>query len=196
MSAAIFVAEGTEEIEFSIAYDVLVRGGVKVTSVYVPAPGAPATPPNGLLTASRGVKLGYDTALSEFANSKSYEGVDALVVPGGVGGAKTISENTDVQSILAQAYKSGKIVAAVCAGSLAIKTAKIADGEPITSHPSVKDQLSGQYDYKDESVVVAKNLITSRGPGSSFAFALAIVQQLKGKEKRDEIAAPMMFEHL
>jgi protein DJ-1 len=33
----------------------------------------------------------------------------------------------------------------------------------------------------------------SRGPGSTFAFALTLVELLVGEEKRKEITPPMMF---
>jgi protein DJ-1 len=33
----------------------------------------------------------------------------------------------------------------------------------------------------------------SRGPGTSFLFALTIVEQLLGKERRDEISSPMIL---
>ena len=55
--AIVFLAQGAEEMEFSITYDVLVRGGVDVTSVYVPGAGEPLSPADGLVVASRGVKL-------------------------------------------------------------------------------------------------------------------------------------------
>lgn len=79
----------------------------------------------------------------------------------------------------------------ICAGSLAAKTSGIALGKPITSHPSVKAQLEKEYEYSEERVVVADNLITSRGPGTALEWSLAIVEKLAGKAKRDEVAEPM-----
>ena len=37
------------------------------------------------------------------------------------------------------------------------------------------------------------NIITSRGPGTSFEFALKLVEVLEGKEKAVEIAGPMIL---
>ncbi|KAK1226243.1 hypothetical protein PQX77_010825 [Marasmius sp. AFHP31] len=39
-SALIFIADGTEEMEFTITYDTLVRAGVQARSVFVPDPKA------------------------------------------------------------------------------------------------------------------------------------------------------------
>lgn len=140
-TAVVFLAEGTEEMEFSITYDILVRGGVKAQSVYVPAEGAPASPPNGMVTASRGVKLGVDTTLADL-EKEGLANVDALIVPGGVGGANTISKNPSVLRLLKEAYEQGKIVGMICAGSLAALEAQIGVNKAITSHPSVKEKLS------------------------------------------------------
>lgn len=41
-------------------------------------------------------------------------------------------------------------------------------------------------------VVVDGKVVTSAGPGTSLEFALSLVNQLFGKEKADEVAAPMV----
>lgn len=89
--------------------------------------------------------------------------------------------------------QSDKLVGVICAGSLAIKSADIAKGKRITSHPSVKGDLEKEYNYSEEAVVVEGNLISSRGPGTALLWALTMVEKLAGKEKRDEVAGPMML---
>lgn len=81
----------------------------------------------------------------------------------------------------------------ICAGSLTAKTAGIAKGEKLTSHPSVKAELEKEYKYSEERVVVSQNLVTSRGPGTSLECALKIVEMLAGKERMDEVAGPMIL---
>ena len=65
----------------------------------------------------------------------------------------------------------------------------------MTSHPCVKQELedSGQYSYSEARVCRDGMTITSRGPGSCFEFALAIVAALCGEEVVKEISAPMML---
>lgn len=41
-------------------------------------------------------------------------------------------------------------------------------------------------------MVVDGNIVTSRGPGTALEFSLALVHQLYGKEKADEVAGPMV----
>jgi len=181
-SALIFIADGTEEMEFTITYDTLVRAGIKCTSAFV------GEISSSFATCSRGMKIIPDTSLEEVHEADH----DILIVPGGAKGADTISKSPKVQDLLLKHHKGGKFVGMICAGSLAAKTS----GFPrlaLTSHPSVKSELESVYTYKEDSVVVDSGLITSRGPGTTFAFALAIVELLCGKEKRDEVQGPMVF---
>ena len=41
--------------------------------------------------------------------------------------------------------------------------------------------------YSDDAVVLDKNIITSRGPGTSMAFALKLVEVLYGDQKANQI---------
>lgn len=62
----------------------------------------------------------------------------------------------------------------------------------------MKTQLEegcGNYKYKEDSVVEDGNIITSRGPGTAFDFALAIVNRLVGKEKATEVASGMLLKY-
>lgn len=49
------------------------------------------------------------------------------------------------------------------------------------------------YIYSEDAVVISDNLVSSRGPATSLAFSLAIVEILAGKAKRDEVALPLMM---
>ena len=41
-------------------------------------------------------------------------------------------------------------------------------------------------------VVVNRNAVTSRGPGTAIEFALALVERLYGKEKMEEVDGPLV----
>lgn len=142
-SALVLIADGTEELEFVATYDVLVRGGIKVHSAYVGSSAQSTDAPHSHsphAECSRGVKIVPDLRLPDLDKGKALE-YDAIIVPGGAPGAKTISENKDVQALIAKFYADGKLVGAICAGSLAIKTSGIAKDTELTSHPSVKGEL-------------------------------------------------------
>lgn len=80
---------------------------------------------------SRGVKILPDTtlqplnagpvcaevALRDCLDHGLQDKYDALVIPGGLKGAETLSQSTEVQTLVREYYDSKKIVAMICAGT-------------------------------------------------------------------------------
>ncbi|RUP50547.1 hypothetical protein BC936DRAFT_138667 [Jimgerdemannia flammicorona] len=67
-------------------------------------------------------------------------------------------------------------------GTVIALSAGVGLGGNITSHPDVRGELENAYNYSEDRVVVDGTLITSRGAGSTFAFAMVIVEQLLGRQ--------------
>jgi len=192
-SALVLISDGTEEMEFTITYDTLVRAGIKTTSAYVPDSEEPLTVGSTNLPiakCSRGVNIMPDSYFERATCGP--DRYDLIVIPGGAKGAETISKNLDIPELVREYIQQKKIVGMICAGSLVALAAKLPP-QPLTSHPSVKSQLEKDFDYSEAPVVVSGNLITSRGPGTAFLFALTLVEFLCGVEKRAEIQIPMVF---
>ncbi|KAJ7176235.1 class I glutamine amidotransferase-like protein [Mycena crocata] len=189
-SALILLADGTEEMEFTITYDTLVRAGVACRSLYVPDPADASAEQRSYVTGSRGIRIMYDAAFG--AQKPRPASYDALIIPGGAKGADTMSKNAAVQELVREFLAGDKIVGMICAGSLTALSAKL-PRTAITSHPSVKAQLENDFEYSEDPVVVSGKLVTSRGPGTAFPFALTLVELICGADKRAEVRAPMAF---
>ena len=183
-NALLVLAEGAEEMETVITADVLRRAKIDVVIA-----GLDSAAP---VECSRKVKIVPDVSLEEAVKQGPY---DVIVLPGGGGGAKRLSESEKVRHLLQAQEASGKYIAAVCAAPTALMVHGIAKGREITSHPSVKGRLeeSGGYRYTEARVSSDGTVITSRGPGTCFEFALAIVAALVGHEVVQEISPPMML---
>jgi len=174
-------------------YDTLVRAGVTCTSAFVTSPDQPEkTAGPDAAQCSRGVRIVPDISLSQLSSSSNAEEYDAIIIPGGLKGAETISQSSLVQSLVKNFHEKGKLVGMICAASLVAKSSQL-PRQPLTSHPSVKEQLDKDFDYREDSVVTSGNLITSRGPGTAFPFAFALVERLCGAQKRSEVIGPMVF---
>ncbi|PVU93432.1 hypothetical protein BB561_003287 [Smittium simulii] len=188
--AILFITEGTEEMEAVITIDVLRRAEIEVFVLGVASHKVP------FILCSRNTKLVPDGFLD--FDPINFDSYNAVIIPGGAQGAKLLSENDQVQRIMADFYAQGKIVAAICAGTLAIKTANLHNKRGkklhITCHPSVKDQLEHDFDFLADRVVVDDHLITAAGPGTTFEFAFAIVNKMLGESVVKEVARPMCFE--
>lgn len=119
---------------------------------------------------------------------------DVVILPGGLGGTEAFIKSELVGGILKTQESSGRLIAAICAAPLALHAHKIALGKSLTSYPSVKDQLTADYKYIDDKLVVQDGkLITSRGPGTAFQFGLEIAKVLVGEEKSKQVAKGLLL---
>ncbi|MEM8608666.1 MAG: DJ-1 family glyoxalase III [Myxococcota bacterium] len=178
--ALVLLTQGNEEMEAVIAIDVLRRGGIDVTVAGVDG----AEP----VRCSRGVTITPDVALGEAAGD-----YDVLILPGGGEGSKRLASSPAVGDLLRKHEAEDRWVAAICAAPIALEAHGVFEGKRMTSHPSVKSALSAWGAYSGSSVVEDGKLITSRGPGTAFPFALRIVGALTDAETMAEVRAPMMF---
>lgn len=98
-----------------------------------------------------------------------------------------------VGQVMKAHHNAEKYVAAICAAPITLKSHGI-PAALVTSHPSVRSQLEeGGYKYSEDRVVVADRVVTSRGPGTAFEFALKLVELLVGGDKAKELIAPMLL---
>jgi protein deglycase len=176
MKALVLLAEGFEEIEAVTIIDVLRRGGVTVTTAALGK-----SPVRG----SHGIAVEADTALDGLA----VEPFDAVILPGGMPGAKHLREDERVQSLLKAARARGKILGAICAGPIALESAGLLKDKRATSYPG-HGLPSAR--YVEEPVVVDGDLITSRGPGTALDFALVLVARLAGGETAERLRHAML----
>ncbi|CAO3652126.1 unnamed protein product [Cunninghamella blakesleeana] len=182
VSAIVFLADGSEEMEFTIIADVLRRAKVDVKVVGVQLQ-------DTFALCSRGIKIVPNVLIENLENADSF---DALIIPGGSKGAETLASDKTAQALIKSYYNANKIVSFICAGPLAAKSAGIAKGKSLTSYPAFKDQLSSFYEYKDERVVIDGNLITSRSPGTTFLFALTLVEKLVNQQVAEQLKKEML----
>ena len=108
-------------------------------------------------------------------------------------GATNLKESQALTQILEKQKAAKKLYGAVCASPAVVLASQglLDETSPATCYPapSFREQLKI---VSNDSVVIADNVVTSQGPGTSLGFALALGEQLYGKEKRDEIAKQML----
>jgi protein deglycase len=177
-TALVLLAEGFEEIEAVTIIDVLRRAEVEVTS---------ASLSGKQVRGSHAIVVESDVLL----DAVQVESFDALVLPGGPA-AKTLREDARAQDAIKRAAAAGKLVAAVCAAPTALETAGVLKGKRATAYPG--SQLPSAT-FVEERVVEDGNIVTSRGPGTTMAFALKLVERLRGvaaaKTTSERLLAPV-----
>jgi len=173
------IADGSEEMEAVIIVDTFRRAGWEVDFVGIN---------EGEIVASRGVKIVPDKAW----NAIDSDVYDIIALPGGNGGTENLMNDDRVLEALRKHHAKGRLTAAVCAGPLVLQRAGIIDDTRVTCHPAAASKLTRAV-LVEESVVVADNVVTSRGPGTTFSFALTIIALAEGRVKAEEIADGMML---
>lgn len=182
--ALVILAKGAEEVETVIPVDIMRRAGIKVTVA-----GLAGKDP---VQCSRDVMICPDTSLEEAKTQGPY---DVVVLPGGSQGAQSLSESALVKEILKEQENRKGLIAAICAGPTALLAHEVGFGCKVTSHPLAKDKMmnGSHYSYSESRVEKDGLILTSRGPGTSFEFALAIVEALSGKDMANQVKAPLVL---
>ncbi|MFN3545052.1 MAG: DJ-1 family glyoxalase III [Thiobacillus sp.] len=172
------LADGCEELEAVTIIDLLRRAGVEVTTSGLKP---------GIVKASRGVQLVPDVTL-DVALQDPY---DMVVLPGGMPGATHLRDDPRIIGLLKQMAAAGKYTAAICAAPSVLAAAGVLAGKRATSYPGFLDGIAGVV-VRPEPVVQDGGVITSRGPGTAMDFALALIEALVGRAKRDEVEAGLV----
>ncbi|MBF0522753.1 MAG: DJ-1/PfpI family protein [Candidatus Omnitrophica bacterium] len=168
--ALVILAEGFEEIEAVTPIDLLKRAGVDVTTAGVGN------------TKIKGARVQI-TVLTDKKIEDVSKDFDAVILPGGMPGASNLAASKAVNEIVQDANTNGKIIAAICAAPAVVLTPLgILKNKTATCFPGMEKQFDKTTLFKEEPVVIDGNIITSRGAGTAYAFALTIVEKLVGKD--------------
>ncbi|MBD9645412.1 protein deglycase YajL [Pantoea sp. PNT02] len=184
-SVLVCLAHGSEETEAVTTIDLLVRGGLSVTTASVESDGTRE------IVCSRGVRLLADAPLVEVADND----YDAIVLPGGLKGAETFRDSPLLVETVRQFHLSSKIVAAICAAPGTVLVAH--DLFPVgnmTGFPGLRDTIPDSK-WMERRVVwdPRVNLLTSQGPGTAMDFALKLIDLLVNKESAREVASQLVL---
>ena len=178
-SVLIPLAQGCEELEAVTVIDLLRRAGIEVVSA-----GLDDQP----VKASRGVMLIPDMTLNQALEQE----FDMVVLPGGAAGANNLDSDPRIHGMLQKMAASGKFTAAICAAPKVLGHAGLLQGKHATAYPGVLDAAATNVQIQGAAVVQDGKVITSRGPGTAMDFALALIENLVGKAKREEVEAGLV----
>ena len=176
------LAPGFEEIEAVSIVDVLRRAGVEVVLA-----GLEGTGP---VQGAHGIAVHADAAFDAVVDAA----YDLVVLPGGEPGVTHLGEHAALVALLERRLAAGEKVAAICAAPRLLARAGWLRGRAATCHPSVADALraGGTRPIDTAPVVRDGALLTSRGPGTALAFALAILDMLGLSARAAELRRGML----
>ena len=176
----IFLAPGFEEIEALTVLDVMRRAGMDVKTVSITDDYTVA----GAHGAAVKADLLYDK--TDFITP------EWLIIPGGMPGARNLSEFAPLNTLLVNQAQSGKIAAIFAAPAVVLAPLGILDGKEATCYPGFEEGMPNAI-RRDAPVIALDRLITANGPSSALRFALAIVANSMGESVAQEVGSGMLF---
>lgn len=171
---ALFLANGFEETEALGTVDVLRRAQIPVETISITD--------EKTVIGAHNIPVVADKVFQE----ADFSQVAVLVLPGGMPGAKNLNEHDGLKKLIAKFNKEGEMIAAICASPLVFGGLGLLKNKRATIYPGFEAELKGAQ-VTGENVVVDGNITTGKGPGMVFDFALKLVEQIAGAEKRKEV---------
>ena len=180
---AVFIADGSEEVEAITPVDLLRRAKVDVDVVSIM---------DSLeITASRNVKITADKLIGDI----NFDEYDLLMLPGGVKGTNNLNATELLKAQIVKFNDQGKGIAAICAAPTVFAGLGILKGKDSTCNPGFWEELraNGANVIEDSKVVVNGNIITSQAMGTSVDFGLELVGYLCGDEEKESLRKNIRF---
>lgn len=185
--AAVFLADGFEEVEALTPVDYLRRAGVEVITVSIPSA---TMKDEKIVTGSHKIPVIADTTLKEYLAQYGDNAPDLVFCPGGSVGAENLSNCTKLLSHLEKCDDNGKFVSAICASpAVVLGKTKIPDGKRWTCYPGMQTESNEAYQtkYENKVFITDGNLITARGAGAAEEFAMELIRLLCGEATAKKI---------
>ncbi|KAL0266220.1 UNVERIFIED_CONTAM: hypothetical protein PYX00_011938 [Menopon gallinae] len=180
---AVILAEGFEETEAVVPSDILRRATITTHLLALE---------ELLVLGSRNITLKADALLRDKMN----ENYEAVLLPGGLKGAKNLAQSSLVKDFIQKIINKGGLVCAICASpALVLAQQGFLEKAKYTGYPdpTLPYKKAGVY-LKDRAMVLDKGFLTAKGLAYSLDFGLAIVSFLDSPIKAFKVAKDICYE--
>ena len=166
-TAAVMIGPVFEDSEATYPYYRLREAGAEVTIIGIE---------EGELSGKHGQPLEVERA----ASAVDADGLDILVIAGGMGPDKLRADQGVLELVRAM-DAARKPVAFICHAGWVAVSAGIVDRRRVTSYPTIADDLrNAGAEWEDAEVVVDGNLVSSRRPDDLPAFMRELIGVAEG----------------
>ena len=177
----IILGNGFEEIEAVSPCDILRRGGVEVRFAGIGGK---------LITGGNGITVQADCTVEEM----DLDAMEMVVLPGGLGGVRSIEASGAAMSAVRYAHENGKYVTAICAAPTILAKLGITDGKHAVCYPGMESEM-GEALMEDADAVEDGRVLTGRAPGAALEFGYLLLKTLKGQEIAEKVRNGMVYKH-
>lgn len=175
MKTMIIVANGLEECEALVTYDLLFRAGIETDLVGL----------ENEIVSSHNVTFKPHKHINEI-NPDDYE---CLVLPGGMPGTLNLENDERVSKIIDKFVENNKLIAAICAAPSILIHKGLLGSNRFICYPGFENGLTPA----NGKAVQDNNFITGKGLGANFEFAYLIIKNLVSEEKAKEVISKIQY---
>lgn len=170
----VLLGTGFEEVEAITPVDLLRRAGIAVTTVGI----------NGK-TVFGGHNIGVEADIT--IGEMDLTQLDMIVLPGGLGGVKSIRNSVEAMDAIRFAWDNNKFIAAICAGPTILADLGITDNANTTCYPGCETAMGNSNVHDNVPCIRDGNVITAASAGCASPFGLMLIEALQNKEAADLI---------
>ena len=176
----ILLARGFEEAEAIVPADLLKRAGANVFLV--------GTEGGLSVDGAHGFTVIADILIDEIRR----EEMACLVLPGGLHGTESLSENPQVLSLIEYAANRGIYIGAICAAPSILGKMRLLDGRNAAVYPGFDDAMK-YANVTGKKVEHDDIFITAEGMGVSHEFGFKLIEVMFGAQAADDIRNQIRF---
>lgn len=176
----LLLGTGFEETEAIAPLDLLRRADIPVQTVGISG---------RIVRGSHGICVQADITPAEMELSQT----EMLILPGGLGGVRSLSESKEAVSAIRCAAENGARLAAICAAPTILAGLGLLEGKRATCYPGCEEQMAGAVMAPGQAVVQDGKIITGTSAGCAVPFGLALIAALRGQEAADKIASQIVI---
>ena len=173
----VFLAPGFEEIEALAPIDMLRRAELDVKLVGVGSK---------QVTGSHGICVECD--LTDMQATP--EGLEMIVLPGGLPGTLNLEQSPVVQQYIDFAVSNNLWIGAICAAPSILGHKGLLEGKRAICYPGFEQELQGAI-ISDRFFEVDGKFVTAKGVGVAMDFGVLLVECLLGKERAEILRASL-----
>ena len=177
----LFLADGFEEIEALTVVDMLRRAGVELRTVAIAG--------DKTVTGAHGIPITADALLCDTNPADALW----LILPGGMPGARNLSECAPLVEALKVHIAAGAPVAAICAAPFVLGVNGLLAGRAATCYPGFEHLLAGAT-VTGRMVECDGNIVTGKGPAAAADFASEIIRLTLGDDAAAEVRRGMLLD--
>lgn len=179
-TVAILLAPGFEEGEAVVTIDILRRLNIHVETL--------SCSDTRAVTSYHAIPMVADSTLNERAEVT----YDAVVLPGGPEGSRFLAQSASAIAFIRRHDEAGKWICPLCSAAARVLGGNgLLKGRRYVCSGELWQQVTDG-EYVDAPVVEDGNLLSGKGLGRVFDFALAIAARLEG----DDAAAREQADHI